>query len=237
MRGHTSGSRPIISQIIWTGTWAAISSTNSTSPFSHTSSTTTAARRSISSTSMRDHPRGEALGHEPPVAVVLGRVHVEDREPQAGQRLLVGGRDERAAQLGGEGVAVVADGPHVGVLGDAPRSRGRPARGARTPAPRPAAGRTGRGARRGPRCRPSRSMPSRRSSVTVIACDLLWSSGDDAAEGGDRQLVGHRVGVDPAHHLQAQQQADQRPAPCRARRPRRRPTRRRPRRRRPTPPR
>ena len=43
MRGHTSGSRPIISQIICTGTWAAISSTNSTSPFSHTSSITTAA--------------------------------------------------------------------------------------------------------------------------------------------------------------------------------------------------
>ena len=40
MRGHTSGSRPIISQIICTGTWAAISSTNSTSPFSQTSSIT-----------------------------------------------------------------------------------------------------------------------------------------------------------------------------------------------------
>ena len=52
MRGHTSGSRPIISQIIWTGTWAAISSTNSASPCSHTLSTTTAARRSISSTSL-----------------------------------------------------------------------------------------------------------------------------------------------------------------------------------------
>ncbi|MNC95637.1 hypothetical protein D3C83_128030 [compost metagenome] len=41
---------PIISQIICTGTWAAISSTNSTSPFSHTLSITLAARRSISST-------------------------------------------------------------------------------------------------------------------------------------------------------------------------------------------
>ena len=51
IRGHTSGSRPIISQIICTGTWAAISSTNSASPFSHTSSTTAAARRSMSSTS------------------------------------------------------------------------------------------------------------------------------------------------------------------------------------------
>ena len=51
MRGHTSGSRPIISQIICTGTWAAISSTNSTSPLSQTSSMTAAARRSISSTS------------------------------------------------------------------------------------------------------------------------------------------------------------------------------------------
>ena len=53
IRGHSSFSRPIISQIICTGTWAAISSTNSTSPFSHTLSTTTAARRSISSTSIR----------------------------------------------------------------------------------------------------------------------------------------------------------------------------------------
>ena len=52
IRGHSSGSSPIISQIICTGTWAAISSTNSHSPFSHTSSTTTAARRSISSTSV-----------------------------------------------------------------------------------------------------------------------------------------------------------------------------------------
>ena len=53
IRGHTSGSRPIISQIICTGTWAAISSTNSTSPFSHTLSMTIAARRSISSMSER----------------------------------------------------------------------------------------------------------------------------------------------------------------------------------------
>ena len=52
MRGHSSCSRPIISQIIWTGTWPAISSTNSASPFSHTSSTTRAARRSISSMSL-----------------------------------------------------------------------------------------------------------------------------------------------------------------------------------------
>ena len=51
IRGHSSFSRPIISQIICTGTWAAISSTNSTSPFSQTSSMTTAARRSISSIS------------------------------------------------------------------------------------------------------------------------------------------------------------------------------------------
>ncbi len=51
MRGQISGSRPIISQIIWTGTWAAMSSTNSTSPRSQTPSTTRAARRSISSTS------------------------------------------------------------------------------------------------------------------------------------------------------------------------------------------
>ncbi len=53
MRGQTSFSRPIISQIICTGTWAAISSTNSTSPRSQISSMTTAARRSISSTSDR----------------------------------------------------------------------------------------------------------------------------------------------------------------------------------------
>ena len=52
MRGHTSGSRPIISQIICTGTWAAISSTNSTSPFSQTLSMTVTARRSMSSTSL-----------------------------------------------------------------------------------------------------------------------------------------------------------------------------------------
>ena len=51
IRGQASGSRPIISQIICTGTWAAISSTNSTSPFSQTSSMTAAARHSISSTS------------------------------------------------------------------------------------------------------------------------------------------------------------------------------------------
>ena len=89
MRGHTSGSRPIISQIICTGTWAAISSTNSTSPFSQTLVDDHGGPPLDLLDELRDHPRREALRHQPPVAVVLGRVHVEDREPQAGQRLLV----------------------------------------------------------------------------------------------------------------------------------------------------
>ena len=56
-----------------------------------------------------------------------------------------------------------------------------------------------------------RSMSSRRSSVTVTGGPpWAWQSGHDGPEGRHRQVVGHRVGADAAHHLQAEQQADQR---------------------------
>ena len=40
----------------------------------------------------------------------------------------------------------------------------------------------------------------------------LVRSGHDAPEGRHRQVVGYRVGIDAAHHLEAQQQADERRA-------------------------
>ena len=137
--------------------------------------------------------------------------------------------DERAAQLGGEGRPVVADGPHVGVLGDGPEPGVVRLRVPvdRVLGPEPVELVVGHALAPGGgqevdaveaiRSR-SRGLPFGSIAVTT------------PAEGGDRQVVGHRVGVDAAHHLQAEEQADER-RPDLVRR--RRPTRPRPRRRRP----
>ncbi len=133
-------------------------------------STTAAARRSISSTSMRDHPGREGLGHQstvPGCACGGSMLRMDRRSWARDSSSWVG--DEGAAELAGERLPVVADRPHVCVSGERPRSRGRRARGASTPAPHAAAGRTGRGGHHGPRSSASRSMPSR-SSVMVIEC-------------------------------------------------------------------
>ena len=161
---------------------------------------------------LRDHPRREALRHQPPVAEVLGRVHHEDREAEAGQRLLVGGGDERAAQLRAEGGAVVAHRLHVVVLGERPeagvvhlgvevhrRLVAQPVELVVRHAPPPGGGEQvdpveGRGHRH-------------RCGLLVQARDA-----DGASEGGDRGAVVDGGRVDAAHHLEAEQHADHRGA-------------------------
>ena len=158
-------------------------------PLAHVVDDDGSARRSISSTSVAIIRGVNALRHQAAVAVVLGRVHVEDREAQLGQRLLVLRRDERAAELGGERLAVVAHRAHVGVLGDAPRSRGRPARGASsTGASRRSRSNWSCGHAACPRCRPAgRCRRGRLRSCVMRVRLLLVSAGDDAPEGGDRR--------------------------------------------------
>ena len=133
--------------------------------------------------------------------------------------VLVG--DERGAQLGGEGLAVAADGAHVLVPGDGPEAG---AVGLGVPEDRRlagAAGRTGRGGRRGPRsrragrCRRVVGQGHRSACSCHRARGLVWRWGrsgwcrvDDAAQGADGELVGDGGRVDAAHHLEAEQQAD-----------------------------
>ena len=142
----------------------------------------------------------------------LGGSIIEDREAEAGQRLLVGGRDERAAQLRAEGGAVVAHRLHVLVLGERPepgvvrlgvevhRRLGAEAVELVVRAP-PA-----------PRWR--RAGRSRRGSGSSSSVGLLVQGrcADGASEGGDGRVVVDGGWVDAAHHLEAEQHADHRGA-------------------------
>ena len=206
MRGQTSFSRPIISQIICTGTCAAMSSTNSTSPFSHTSSTIDGSPPLDLVDQLADHPRREALRHQPAVPLVLGRVHVEDRQPQRGEGHLVGGGDERGAELGGEGAPVVADRLDVGVLGHGPEPG---VVDLRVPEHRRLPAQPVELVVRHlvPHVVASRSMPSLIGGRSCRAA----SSGVPVTtprSAATAMLVGDRIGIDAAHHLQAQQQSD-----------------------------
>ena len=120
MRGHWSGSSPIISQIICTGTCAAISSTNSTSPRPPTASTMTAARRSISSTSRAIMRGVKALDTRRRPGCACGGSMLRIDQAQLWRGPPRPGGDEGGAQLAGVGLPVLADGPHVRVLGDGP---------------------------------------------------------------------------------------------------------------------
>ena len=180
-----------------------------TSPCSQTSSMMTRGPVDRSrSTSVCDHPRREALGHEPAVAVVLGRVHVEDRQAQicaSASRSWVG--MNVPPELGGEHLAVVADGAHVGVLGDRPEAR---AVGLGVPEDRRLAPQQVElvvGHARAPGVgQQVDAVESVRHVMRVRLLGVVLPTTPRRAATARSSVDG--IGVDAAHHLEAEQQAD-----------------------------
>ena len=191
---------------------------------------------------LRDHPRREALRHQPPVAVVLGRVHhrIVRRRLASASSSAVGMNVPPSSELKvalswltafTSACLVSAQNPVSSTSGCQHTGAS-----ARMPVelvvghPTPPGG--------GEQVDPVDGRGHRHRHRLVS-----WSSGrgaDGASEGGDRGAVVDGGWVDAAHHLEADQHADHGGARRvgRARGGRRRPpTRRRPRRRSPTPPR
>ena len=122
-RWRSSSGTPIISQMTCSGSSAATSSTNSISSRPSTLGDDGRARaRRMLVDELVDHARREPGAHQPAVAGVLRRVHVEERHADHLERLGRLVEHERRAELGRERLVVAADGAHVVVAGDRPEA-------------------------------------------------------------------------------------------------------------------
>ena len=160
MRLLSSRGMPIMSQMICSGSAAAISATKSHSPIGATRSTISRAWTRTLSSILRDLTRREAAVDDQAQLRVLGRVHVDHRAEPLGDL----GRDvgDVDARRGVERVGVARHLHHVGVARERPEARALRERASR------AAGRARRGSVIGASARSLAKMPSRSGRIHML---------------------------------------------------------------------